>query len=101
MRHIVGNAARAHQATADKPVRYTRISVRDSSAAAMLQGCPVVTANGEKIGNVEQLIIDVRTHQLRYVMLSNGEHDSAEIALPWKTLYFDSAMARLVFYTWP
>jgi hypothetical protein len=47
------------------------------------------------------LIIDVRTHQLRYVMLSNGKEGSAEIALPWKTLYFDSAMARLVFYTWP
>lgn len=100
MRHT-GGAAKAKQATAERPVRYARVSVRDSNAAKMLQGCPVVTANGETIGRVEQLIIDVRTHQLRYVMLSCAEHHGAEIALPWKTLYFDSAMARLVFYTWP
>ena len=100
MRHS-SSAAKAKQGTAGRPPRYARISVRDSNAARMLQGCPVVSANGETIGKVEQLIIDVRTHQLRYVMLSCPGRRSAEIALPWKTLYFDSAMARLVFYTWP
>ncbi|MDB5727522.1 MAG: PRC-barrel domain containing protein [Noviherbaspirillum sp.] len=66
----------------------------------MLQGCPVVTAAGELIGEVRQLIIDARTLQLRYVLVAGKRKRCAEIAIPWKTLYFDSAMARLVFYTW-
>ena len=78
-----GGIAKAKQATAGRPVRYARFSVRDSNAARMLQGCPVVSANGETIGKVEQLIIDVRTHQLRYVMLSCSGRNGAEIALPW------------------
>jgi hypothetical protein len=100
MRHTSGNVARDYPVKTG-PSRFARVSVHDSAAAEMLQGCPVVTANGEKIGKVEQLIIDLRTHQLRYVVLARKTRRGAEIAIPWKTLYFDSAMARLVFYTWP
>jgi hypothetical protein len=81
--------------------RFARVSVHESVAAEMLQGCPVVTADGEMIGEVAHLMIDVQTHQLRYVLLSDSSGSGAEIAIPWKALYFDSAMARLVFYTWP
>ena len=83
------------------PSRFVRVSVHDSASAEMLRGCPVVTANGEAIGNVEHLMIDLQTHQLRYVLLSTSARAGAEIAIPWNTLYFDSATARLVFYTWP
>ncbi|MDB5773176.1 MAG: hypothetical protein V7606_2860 [Burkholderiales bacterium] len=83
------------------PPRFARVSVHDSVSAEMLQGCPVVTANGDTIGRVEHLMIDLQTHQLRYVLLSGRTRRSAEIAIPWNTLYFDSATARLVFYTWP
>ncbi|HJW56754.1 MAG TPA: PRC-barrel domain-containing protein [Burkholderiaceae bacterium] len=85
------------------PTRFRRIFARDSVATELLQGCPVVTADGRKIGDVEALLIDRRTHQLRYVLLSRQESfigKSADIAIPWHTLYFDSAMARLVFYTY-
>lgn len=98
MQHTFGGMPRARRANAGPP-RFTRVSVRESTAAEMLQGCPVVTADGEPIGQVEHLMIDVRTHQLRYVILSCGDQCAAEIAVPWKALYFDSATARLVFYT--
>jgi hypothetical protein len=76
--------------------------VRGSSAslaAETLQGCPVVTAEGEKIGNIDELIIDADTHQFRYVIVS-CKGGGASVALPWQSLYFDSALARLVFYTY-
>lgn len=100
MHHQFGSVARDYQRKAG-PSRFARVSVHDSAAAEMLQGCPVVTATGEAIGKVQQLMIDLQTQQLRYVLLAGKGRRGAEIAIPWKTLYFDSAMARLVFYTWP
>jgi hypothetical protein len=100
MRNTNGGPARARLVQAAKPPRFSRVSACDSSAAEMLHGCPVVTAGGELIGTVEHLMIDARTHQLRYVLVIGRARFSAEVAIPWKTLYFDSAMARLVFYTW-
>ncbi|HEV2609395.1 MAG TPA: PRC-barrel domain-containing protein [Noviherbaspirillum sp.] len=82
-----------------RPTRFVRLSVRESRAADMLYNCPVVTAEGEIIGEVSQLLVDVRTRQLRYVILSRGDNGGAEIVLPWKSLYFDSATARLVFHS--
>ncbi len=85
-----------------RPTRFVRLSVHESRAADMLYNCPVVTAEGETIGEVWQLLVDVRTRQLRYVILSHGDGDDdggAEIVLPWKSLYFDSATARLVFHS--
>jgi hypothetical protein len=79
--------------------RFSRVFARDSVATELLQGCPVVTAEGEEIGSVDALLIDRRTNQLRYVLLS-GEESEASIAIPWQALYFDSALARLVFYTY-
>ena len=81
------------------PARLVRVSERDSSTAQLLQGCPVVTSQGDRIGNVDHLMVDVLTHQLRYVMLTR-ERNSAMVAIPWHALYFDAAQGRLVFYTW-
>lgn len=67
-----------------------------------------MTAEGRRIGTVDALLIDRKTRQLRYVILdekasrasgTNGGKTAA-IAIPWQALYFDSAMARLVFYTY-
>ncbi len=100
MQHRVGGPARKPQVKVGRPARYTRVPVDDSGSGAMLHGCPVVTANGEMIGRVQHLVVDVRTQQVRYVILGCGRR-KAEVAIPWKALYFDSALARLVFYTWP
>lgn len=80
------------------PARFVRLSAQESSTADLLHGCPVVTAGGEQIGTVEHLMVDVATHRLRYVILSRRKY-GALIALPWHALYFDAALARLVFYT--
>ncbi|HEX2530808.1 MAG TPA: PRC-barrel domain-containing protein [Burkholderiaceae bacterium] len=88
----------ANQSTMGEP-RLRRVFARDSIATELLQGCPVVTAEGREIGKVESLLIDRRTHQLRYVLLARRKK-SAVIAIPWHALYFDSSMARLVFYTY-
>lgn len=96
--------------------RFCRIFACDSIATELLQGCPVVTAEGRRIGTVDALLIDRKTRQLRYVILDDnaermsssangvaggaGIAKSAAIAIPWQALYFDSSMARLVFYTY-
>jgi sporulation protein YlmC with PRC-barrel domain len=83
--------------------RFCRIFACDSIATELLQGCPVVTAEGRRIGTVDALLIDRKTRQLRYVILeekANLSAKTAAIAIPWQALYFDSAMARLVFYTY-
>ena len=78
--------------------RFSCIFARDSTATELLHGCPVVTAGGETIGNVKSILIDVKTRHLRYVTLSLDRGNSS-VAIPWHALYFDSALARLVFYT--
>jgi hypothetical protein len=82
-----------------RETRFSRVFARDSIATELLHGCPVVTAEGTEIGCVNALLIDRRTNQLRYVILAR-EGSDASIAIPWQTLYFDSALARLVFYTY-
>ena len=80
------------------PPRFARLSAEDSSTADLLFGCPVVTAHGEKIGTVDHLMVDILTHQLRYVVLAR-KRDDAMVSIPWHALYFDAAQGRLVFYT--
>jgi sporulation protein YlmC with PRC-barrel domain len=83
--------------------RFRRVFARDSTTMALLQGCPVVTAEGAELGTVESLLIERKTRQLRYVVLTckTGENgNSAAVAIPWQALYFDSATSCLVFYTY-
>ena len=82
-----------------KSRRFACIFARDSVATELLHGCPVVTGAGERIGNVRSILIDAKTRQIRYVMLSTST-SSNSIAVPWHALYFDSALVRLVFYTY-
>jgi PRC-barrel domain len=63
---------------------------------AVLQGCPVITLDGNAIGYVDDVIVDVPTRHLRYVMLASNS--GAAMALPWQSLCFDSALASLVFH---
>lgn len=83
---------------AARPPRFVRLDADRSSTAGLLYGCPVVTAEGERIGTVDHLIVDLWNNQLRYVVLEKRRR-GAEIALPWHALYFDSAASQLVFYT--
>lgn len=75
------------------------IFARDATAAELLRGCPVVTALGERIGHVSTILVDAKTKQIRYVVLGS-DSSKGSIAIPWHALYFDSALIRLVFYTY-
>jgi len=80
------------------PVRFLCLRAHESSTADLLHSCPVVTSAGQQIGIVDYLMVDALTSQLRYVMLA-PRRCGATVAIPWQALYFDAAMAQLVFYT--
>lgn len=80
------------------PPRFVRMNGNHSNTVGLLQGCPVVTSAGERIGTVDHLMVDANTQQLRFVMLAR-RRQGAVVAIPWHTLYFDSEKSRLVFYT--
>jgi hypothetical protein len=96
LKSFEGGLAERRSSLGDK--RFACIVARDSSATALLHGCQIVTAGGEHLGRVTSILIDVRTRQLRYVLMGRNP-GSATVAIPWHALYFDSALARLVFYT--
>jgi sporulation protein YlmC with PRC-barrel domain len=68
-------------------------------ATELLHGCPVVTGAGDTIGHVRSILIDAKTRQIRYVILSSSS-SATSVAVPWHAMYFDSALVRLVFYTY-
>jgi hypothetical protein len=89
-----------HTGTRKRGVRrFSCIFARDSVATELLHGCPVVTGAGDRIGTVRSILIDAKTRQIRYVMLSSSASKTS-VAIPWHALYFDSALVRLVFYTY-
>jgi hypothetical protein len=97
MQWLIGGGSRFGRRTR-AGARFTRVSEQDSGTAQLLRGCPVMTADGRQIGAVGHLLADAVTCQLRYVVLA-PEDASATVMIPWHSLYFDGALARLVFYT--
>lgn len=79
--------------------RFACMTAGQSSATELLRSCPVVTATGQAMGRVRSVLVDVRSRQLRFVVVapSGGK---APIVIPWQALYFDSSMVRLVYYTY-
>jgi ribosomal 30S subunit maturation factor RimM len=98
MQGILGGGRSRSRRMKAGPPRFARLSADDSNTADLLFGCPVVTAHGETIGTVDHLMVDILTHQLRYVVLARRKND-AMVSIPWHALYFDAAQGRLVFYT--
>ena len=79
--------------------RFSCIVAGQSSSTELLHGCPVVTATGQMLGRVRSILVDTRSRQLRYVVLA-PRGGKGSVAIPWHALYFDSAMLRLVYYTY-
>jgi len=78
--------------------RFACMTAGQSSATELLRSCPVVTASGQAMGRVKSVLVDVRSRQLRYVIVAS--HGSkAPVVIPWQALYFDSSLVRLVYYT--
>lgn len=79
--------------------RFTCMAAGQSSATELFRSCPVVTAVGQLLGRVRSVLVDVRSRQLRYIVVAPN-HGKAPIVIPWQALYFDSTQVRLVYYTY-
>jgi hypothetical protein len=51
------------------------------------------------MGRVRSVLVDLRSRQLRYVIVT-PQHGKAQVVIPWQALYFDSSLVRLVYYTY-
>jgi hypothetical protein len=98
--HLAFNGAKRNATPRRNLTRLSWMSAGGSQAFQLLHGCPVVTVDGETIGRVDGLIIDSVTHKPRFVTLHHRNHTGASVAIPWHSLYFDSTLAHLVFYTY-
>ena len=78
--------------------RFTCMAAGQSSATELFRSCPVVTAVGQTLGRVRSVLVDVRSRQLRYIVVAPNQ-GKAPIVIPWQALYFDSTRVRLVYYT--
>ncbi len=79
--------------------RFACMSAGQSSATELLRACPVVTATGQAMGRVRSVLVDVRSRQLRFVVVA-PQNSKANVVIPWQALYFDSSLVRLVYYTY-
>ncbi len=79
--------------------RFAYMTAGQSSATELLRSCPVVTATGQSMGRVKSVLVDVRSRQLRFVVVSS-QSSKASVVIPWQALYFDSSLVRLVYYTY-
>jgi ribosomal 30S subunit maturation factor RimM len=69
-----------------------RLEPSHSSTCDLLMGCSVVTPKGNLLGKVQTVLVNKKTHQMKFVSLG-------KTVLPWSAMYFDSVNSRLVFYT--
>ncbi len=79
--------------------RFACMTAGQSSATELLRSCPVVTATGQAMGRVKSVLVDVRSRQLRFVVVAS-QGGKAPVVIPWQALYFDSSLVRLVYYTY-
>lgn len=81
-------------------VHLSWMSAGESPVFQVLHGCPVVTIEGERLGNVDGLMVDAFSHRPRFVTLRRQDCNVCPLAIPWHSLYFDSVQSHLVFYTY-
>lgn len=63
----------------------------------LLQSCVVVDKAGVEIGNIEDIMIDLTSGRINYVVLSHGDWlNSKSVAIPWDALSVDIPGACLV-----
>jgi hypothetical protein len=71
---------------------FVRIQACESAALDMLQGCQVVDASGKALGNADYFLIGQQDRKLKYI-------DLGRVVISWRSVYFDAARTRLVYYT--
>ncbi len=67
--------------------------------AGTLAGEEVCNQKGESLGNIKEIMLDMRSGKIAYAVLSFGGFLSMGeklFAVPWKSLYLDTASQRFV-----
>lgn len=63
------------------------------AARASIIGSKIVNSSGEELGKIEDVVIDTRTNQVAYAILSFGGFlglGEKHFAIPWETIRFDA-----------
>jgi sporulation protein YlmC with PRC-barrel domain len=74
-------------------------TIRKTLSVSTLTGDPVVNLDGEKIGKLEELMVDVTDGSVGYAVLSFGGFlgiGDKLFALPWRTLRVDEQNKQIV-----
>jgi sporulation protein YlmC with PRC-barrel domain len=62
-------------------------------------GSPVINAERQDLGRIEDLVVDSRTNQIAYAILSFGGFfgvGDKHFAIPWEVIHFDSVERQAV-----
>ncbi|MEM5389506.1 PRC-barrel domain-containing protein [Paraburkholderia phymatum] len=71
----------------------------DVMAAATLDGNTVLSADGDDVGKIKEIMLDVRTGHIAYAVLASGGFlgiGGKLLAIPWAMLTLDTSRERLV-----
>ena len=80
-------------------LQYVRMKFRRTLGATTLIHDKVVNLNGEPVGKIEELMIDVTTGRVAYAVLSFGGilgFGAKLFAMPWSALTVDETKKRFV-----
>ena len=70
-------------------------STQDVISSERVEGASVYNANGDKLGSIDDLMIDKRSGQVRYAVLEFGGFlgmGTDRYPLPWNMLKYDTSM---------
>jgi hypothetical protein len=62
----------------------------DVMAAATLDGNKVLSSDGDDVGKVKDIMLDVRSGRIAYAVLSSGGFGDKLLAIPWHALTLDT-----------
>ncbi|SFU26012.1 PRC-barrel domain-containing protein [Paraburkholderia aspalathi] len=71
----------------------------DVMAAATLDGITVLSADGDDVGKIREIMLDVRTGRVAYAVLASGGFlgmGGKLLAIPWRTLTLDRSREYFV-----
>lgn len=77
----------------------TSLSTRDVISSERVEGTKVYNNAGEKLGSIDDLMIDKRSGQVRYAVLEFGGFlgmGTDRYPLPWNMLKYDTAVEGYV-----
>jgi sporulation protein YlmC with PRC-barrel domain len=97
--HYYSDRVEADDEAAIQPRSTDMLKFRRTLGASTLQGDKVVNLEGQDIGKIEELMIDVVSGRVAYAVLSFGGllgMGSKLFALPWSTLTIDETKKRFV-----